>query len=308
MHNNGYIYSDRILKRDEGVPVVAFYSQHYPHSSEDAWRRRIQAGQVFLNGRRPSPEDRLTRGDGLDYHRPPWEEPDVPRDFRTLFEDANVLVLAKPSGLPVLPGGGFLENTLLHLARRFVDPGCSPLHRLGRATSGAILFTRNAGTARFLSLAMAERRIRKVYLALAAGTEIPDTLTIDAPIGPVPYRWLRSVHAYSPGGRPSISQVRVIRRFPLENATLLEVTIPTGRPHQIRIHLSKAGFPLVGDPLYESGGIPRPAGRDDENAPLPGDSGYFLHSWKIRFPPPDGGEDVEVVCPPPLILDPIGHR
>ena len=108
MVNNGYIYSDRVLKPDEGVSVLAFYSHHYPHSSDDAWRRRIQAGQVYLNGRPASPDDHLTSRDGLDYHRPPWEEPDVPRNFRTLFEDANVLVLAKPSGLPVLPGGGFL--------------------------------------------------------------------------------------------------------------------------------------------------------------------------------------------------------
>jgi 23S rRNA pseudouridine1911/1915/1917 synthase len=306
MINNGYIYSDRVPKPDEGVSVAAFYSQHYPHSSEETWRRRIQAGQIFLNGRPPSPDDLLTRGDGLDYHRPPWEEPDVPRNFRTLFEDANILVLSKPSGLPVLPGGGFLENTLLHLARRCLDPGCSPLHRLGRGTSGAILFTRNARTARFLSLAMAERRIRKVYLALTTGTDIPDAFTVDAPIGPVPYRWLTTLQAYSPNGRPSISHVRVIRRLPRENATLLEVTIPTGRPHQIRIHLSYAGHPLVGDSLYRSGGIPRPEGRDDENAALPGDIGYFLHSWKIRFPLPDRGEDVEVVCPPPPLLDPAG--
>jgi len=153
---------------------------------------------------------------------------------------------------------------------------------------------------------MAEHRIRKVYLALVTGTDIPDILTVDAPIGPVPYRPLKTIHAYSPNGRPSISHVRVIRRLPRENATLLEVTIPTGRAHQIRIHLSRAGFPLVGDPLYQSGGIPRPVGRDDENAALPGNTGYFLHSWKIRFPPPDGGEDLEVVCPPPLILDPAG--
>ncbi len=306
MVNNGYIYSDHVLKADEGVSIAAFYSRHFPHSSEKTWRQRIQAGQVLRNGRPPSPDDRLAGGDRLDYHRPPWEEPDVPRNFRTLFEDANVFILAKPSGLPVLPGGGFLENTLLHLARRSLDPGCSPLHRLGRGTSGAILFTRNARTARFLSLAMAERRIRKVYLALAAGTNIPDTLTIDAPIGPVPYQRLTTIHAYSPDGRPSISHVRVIRRLPRENATLLEVTIPTGRPHQIRIHLSKAGFPLVGDPLYQSGGIPRPDGRDDEYAALPGDPGYFLHSWKIRFPLPDGGKETEVVCPPPPILDPAG--
>ena len=309
MKNSGYSYSDRILQPDAGVSVTDFYSRHYPHSTEEIWRLRIQEGQVLLNGRPPSPDDTLTRGDRLIYHRLPWEEPEAPPDFETLFEDGDVLVLAKPPGLPVLPGGLFLENTLLYLARQRYGAGCSPLHRLGRGTSGAILFTRNARAARSLAAAMVERRILKVYLALASGTAMPDTFTVDAPIGPVPYRRPANVHAYRPDGRSSISHVRVIRRLPDENATLLEVTIPTGRPHQIRIHLSYAGCPLVGDPLYQSGGIPRAGSSDEEFAARPGDSGYFLHSWKIRFPHPERGENVEVVCPPPpnfiLILQPL---
>jgi len=301
MKNNGYSYPDRILKSDEGVSVAAFYSLRYTHSTEGTWRQRIQAGQVLLNGRPVSPDDTLTRGDRLIYLRLPWEEPEAPRDFGTLFEDNDVLVLAKPSGLPVLPGGMFLENTLLYLARQRYGAGCSPLHRLGRGTSGAILFTRNPRAARLLTIAMKERRILKVYLALASGTAMPDTFTVDEPIGPVPYRRPATVHAYCPHGRPSISHVRVIRRLPEENATLLEVTISTGRPHQIRIHLSYAGFPLVGDPLYQAGGIPRADAIDDDWAARPGDSGYFLHSWKIRLPHPARDEDVAVVCPPPSI-------
>ena len=301
--NKGYRYPDRILKRDEGISVAAFYSLRYTHSTGETWRRRIQEGQILLNGRPASPDDTLTRGDRLSYHRLPWEEPDAPRSFETLFEDGDVLVLAKPSGLPVLPGGMFLENTLLYLVRQRYGAGCSPLHRLGRGTSGAILFTRNARAARSLAAAMYNRRILKVYLALASGTSMPDTFTIDAPIGPVPYRRPATVHAYRSGGRPSISHVRVVRRLPGENAAVLEVTIPTGRPHQIRIHLSYAGFPLVGDRLYQSGGVPLVGGEDDQRASLPGDTGYFLHSWKIRFPHPARGEDVEVVCPPPPVLD-----
>ena len=304
MKNKGYTYPDLILQKDEGVSVAAFYSLHYTHSTEETWRQRIEAGQVLLNGRSPSPDEPLTRGDRLEYHRPPWEEPEAPREFEALFEDRDVLVLAKPSGLPVLPGGMFLENTLLYLVRERHGAGCSPLHRLGRGTSGAILFTRNARTARSLAAAMYDRRIRKVYLALASGTAMPDTFTVDAPIGPVPYRRPATVHAYHPDGRPSISHVRVVRRLPEENATLLEVTIPTGRPHQIRIHLSFAGFPLVGDPLYRPGGVPRADVDGDESAARPGECGYLLHSWKIRFPHPERGEDVEVVCPPPPVLDP----
>jgi 23S rRNA pseudouridine1911/1915/1917 synthase len=298
MKNRGYSYPDRIAPADEGLTVAAFYSSRYPHSTEAEWRRRIEAGQVLRNGLQASPDETLVRGDALLYHRLPWDEPAAPTDFGTLFEDDDVLVLAKPSGLPVLPGGFFLENTLLHRVRERYGPACSPLHRLGRGTSGAILFTRNRPSARALAKAMFERRILKIYLALASGTSMPDAFTVDAPIGPVPHTLPPTVNAFHPGGRPSTS------RFPDRGASLLEVTIPTGRPHQIRIHLAFAGFPLVGDPLYQVGGRPRTDGVDDEWAATPGATGYLLHSWKIGFPHPTRGEDVEVVCPPPAALDP----
>jgi 23S rRNA pseudouridine1911/1915/1917 synthase len=304
MKNRGYSYPDRVSPADEGLTVAAFYSSRYPHSTEAEWRRRIEAGQVLRNGQQASPDETLTRGDALLYHRLPWDEPAAPTDFGTLFEDDDVLVLAKPSGLPVLPGGFFLENTLLHRVRERYGPPCSPLHRLGRGTSGAILFTRNRLAARSLAAAMFERRILKIYLALVAGTSIPDAFTIDAPIGPVPHTLPATVNAFHPGGRPSTSHIRVIRRFPDRSASLLQVTIPTGRPHQIRIHLAFAGFPLVGDPLYQVGGRPRTDGLDDDWTTTPGATGYLLHSWKIGFPHPARGEDVEVVCPPPAALDP----
>ena len=196
--------------------------------------------------------------------------PAAPREFATLFEDPDVLVLAKPSGLPVLPGGLFLENTLLYLVRERYGSGCSPLHRLGRGTSGAILFTRNARAARSLAAAMYERRIRKVYLALARGTAMPDAFTVDAPIGPVPFRLPATVHAYHPAGRPSISHVRVLRRFPEKNAALLEVTIPTGRPHQIRIHLSYCGVPAGGRSSLRAGrNSPAPKARATSSTRVP---------------------------------------
>jgi 23S rRNA pseudouridine1911/1915/1917 synthase len=304
MKNCGYEYPDRISLADQGSSVLSFYSRRYRHSTEAEWREKIGRSEVALNGRTASPDDRLTAGDLLVYHRPPWDEPDAPTEFGVLFEDDDVLALAKPSGLPVLPGGFFLETTLLHLARRRFGAGCSPLHRLGRGTSGAILLTRNHRAGRLLAKAMFDRRILKIYLALASGTSLPDAFTVEAPIGPVPHRLPATVNAYRPDGRPSISHVRVLRRFPETNASLVEVTIPTGRPHQIRIHLSYAGFPLVGDPLYQPGGLPRADGVDDDWATTPGATGYLLHSWKIRFPHPSRAEDVEVVCPPPASLRP----
>jgi 23S rRNA pseudouridine1911/1915/1917 synthase len=304
MKNDGYDYPDRVARSEAGLSALSFYARRYRHSTEAEWREKIGRGEVTINGRPASVDDLLSAGDLLVYHRPPWDEPDAPTDFGVLLEDKDVLVLAKPSGLPVLPGGFFLETTLLYQVRRRFGQACSPLHRLGRGTSGAILFTRNHDAARSLAKAMFERRILKIYLALASGTSMPDALTIDAPIGPVPHTVPATVNAFRPGGRPSTSRVRVLRRFPHDNASLVEVTIPTGRPHQIRIHLAYAGFPLVGDPLYLPGGLPRSDGLDDEWAKTPGATGYLLHSWKIGFPHPTRGENVEVVCPTPAPLDP----
>jgi len=304
MMNSGYDYPDRIARSDEGLTVLSFYARNYRHSSEAEWRAKIERGEVTLNGRAASPNDALNRGDLLVYHRPPWEEPDAPTGFGTLYEDEDVLALAKPSGLPVLPGGFFLERTLLYQVRRKYGPSASPLHRLGRGTSGAILFARNHRAGRALATAMFERRIVKIYLALASGTSMPDAFTVDAPIGPVPHSLPSTLNAYRLDGHPSISHVRVLRRDHDRDSTLVEVTIPTGRPHQIRIHLAYAGHPLVGDPLYQTGGLPRADGFDDEWTTTPGATGYLLHSWKIRFLHPSRGEEIEVICPPPSPLDP----
>ncbi len=263
----------------------------------------MRAGRISRNGKLSTPDEILIRGDLLVYSRPAWEEPTAPLDFGVLYEDEDVLVLDKPSGLPVLPGGGFLENTLLHLARKRFGPACSPLHRLGRGTSGAILFTLNERAARSLTKAMVERRILKIYLAKASGLVSPDAFTVDTPIGPVPDGKGGTVNAYSPTGRTAISHIHVIHHLSDEKASILEVTIPTGRPHQIRIHLAYAGFPLVGDPLYAAGGLPRPI-PSGERVARPGDCGYLLHSWKIRFPHPDGSGEREVIAPPPATLAP----
>ncbi len=304
MKNRGYDYPDSVDRADAGLTVLAFYARRYRHSSQAEWRDKIVRGEVTLNGRVAVPDGQLSAGDLLIYHRPAWDEPEAPTGFGVLFEDDDLLVLDKPSGLPVLPGGFFLETTLLYQVRRRFGQSCSPLHRLGRGTSGAILFTRNRDAARLLAKAMLERRITKIYLALASGTSMPDAFTIDAPIGPVPHTLPETLNAYRPDGRPSTSHVRVSERFLERNASLVEVTIPTGRPHQIRIHLAYAGFPLVGDPLYLPGGVPRADGLDDEWSTTPGATGYLLHSWKIGFPHPTRGERVEVICPPPAELEP----
>ncbi|MBE0644007.1 MAG: RNA pseudouridine synthase [Bacteroidetes bacterium] len=299
MKNDGYTYHDRITSAEAGETLGGFYSRRYPHSSEEEWRGHVEAGRVRRNGvTETDPDSVLRAGDRLEWRRPAWEEEDVPTDIPALAQTAGWMVLAKPSGIPVLPGGGFLRNTMLWIVRERHGALLAPVHRLGRGTSGAILFSRTTDAARALGRGMREGEIRKTYLALVQGLPAEDRFTIDMPIGPVPYAPLGMLHAASLVGKPSVSHCHVLRRNAERDQALLEVDIPTGRPHQIRIHCAVAGHPLVGDPLYRAGGLPI-----DSNA-VPGDCGYFLHSWQIRFPDPASGETVHVVAPPPEILKP----
>jgi len=123
------------------------------------------------------------------------------------------------------------------------------------------------------------------------GIPTADSFTVDAPIGLVPHPRLGHVHAASPEGRPAISHVRVLARC--DGTALVAVTIPTGRPHQIRIHLAAAGYPLVGDPVYVAGGVPGP------DPGLPGEGGYRLHAHRLALTHPATGERLELECTPP---------
>lgn len=303
--NRGWIYRNQIDGTAQGWTVLEFYTRRYPHSAPEDWQERIASGQILLNGSRTTAETLLQPGQELAYHRPPWLEPSVPLSIAVIYEDADLLVVAKPSGLPVLPGGGFLEHTLLwQLQQRYPQDQPVPLHRLGRGTSGLVLLARSPIARSVLTQQMRERRINKVYRALAIGTSMPDAFTVTQPIGKIPYPGLGYLYAASPKGLPAQSNCRVIRRQ--QQTTLLEVTILTGRPHQIRIHLAAAGFPLVGDPLYGVGGVPllQASEPSEPGAALavPGDCGYHLHAYQLRFTHPTQGHRLELSCPPPPFL------
>jgi 23S rRNA pseudouridine1911/1915/1917 synthase len=295
--NQGWIYRDRVKAADAGKTLLAYYTQQYPHSSEDEWRSRITTAQILLNGTAASPDTLLCPGQSLTYHRPPWHEPDVPLHFEVLHADADLLVIAKPSGLPVLPGGGFLQHTLLEQLK-LQYPDAVPIHRLGRGTSGLMLLARSPLAKSHLSQQMRQRQIRKVYRALV-GKGFPDRLTLTQPIGKIPHPSLGYIYGATPDGASAHSECQVLQRHP--DSTLLEVTILTGRPHQIRIHLAAAGYPLMGDPLYDVGGIPRPIA-PGEKLPVPGDCGYLLHAHQLVFIHPRTHQPLHLTCPPPALL------
>jgi 23S rRNA pseudouridine1911/1915/1917 synthase len=324
--NQGWIYKDRIRPQDAGSTVLDFYAQRYRHSSGTDWQRRIECGQVLLNGQRARPEARLSTGQRLEYHRPAWEEPEVPLHVEEIYSDDDVLVIQKPGGMPVLPGGNFLHHTLLHQMKlQYPDNPPVPVHRLGRGTSGLMVLARSPLARSTLSRQFrastadaadpqAARPMGKIYRALLGPGDLPDQFTVATPIGRLPHPVLGFVYGAAANGLPAYSQGQVLCRT--GEATLVEVTIRTGRPHQIRIHMAAMGYPLLGDPLYGVDGVPLPIdGAVDETVdvtvnaaiPVPGDTGYWLHAYRLHLLHPRTQRSMTWTCPPPTTW-PLGMR
>jgi 23S rRNA pseudouridine1911/1915/1917 synthase len=291
MLNRGYAYTTIISSKYHGQTLLSHLASLYPHSTPQAWQRKLNNGEVTLDGVTATGSESMTVDQVLVWNRPPWIEPESPQHFEVLFEDDHLLAVNKPSGLPTLPGGGFMENTLLRLVQK-QTPHANPVHRLGRATTGIVLFAKTPQAASALSANWNTPAIQKIYRALAQNIAEHDAYEILTPIGLVPHPLIGSVWAANPNGKPSKSLAKVIARnieHTSAGTTTFEVSLKSGRPHQIRIHLASIGHPLVGDPLY---GL---TGRPLENLPgLPGDGGYLLHAQYLKFLHPITGERVDL--------------
>jgi 23S rRNA pseudouridine1911/1915/1917 synthase len=315
--NHGYIYRARVGGGDEGQTVLAFHVARFRHSDETAWREAIDAGRVLVNGRRVAADEALHAGDELEFHRPPWREPEAPASFEVAFEDEHVLVVVKPSGLQVLPAGPFSAQTLLTLVRAsdLSRAAAAPAHRLGRGTSGLIAFGKTALGRASLVRQFREQTLTKTYLAWVEGAQLPSSFAARQPIGRIEHGPL-AIHVAAEHGRTALTRVRVLRRLggatcvgaalaataesrlkPLPQRALVAAQPITGRPDQIRIHLAAAGAPIVGDPLFGPGGTPKSA------AP-PGAGGYLLHAAALSFAHPASGARVKVRSLPVWIASP----
>src|SRR5208282_5694893 len=295
MLNRGHAYTTVIISKYHGRTLLSHLARLYPHSTPQAWQQKLNNCEVTINGVTATGSESLISGQTLVWNRPPWIEPDTPQHFEVLLDDPHLLAVNKPGGLPTLPGGGFMENTLLRLVQKQI-PNANPVHRLGRATTGIVLFAKTAQAASKLGADWNTPRIQKIYWALAQNIAQHDAYEILTPIGLVPHPRIGSVWAANPSGKPSKSLAKVISRAPSSTAsssmpgtTTFEVSLSSGRPHQIRIHLASIGHPLVGDPLYGLSGQPL------ENLPgLPGDGGYFLHARFLKFHHPITGEQINL--------------
>jgi 23S rRNA pseudouridine1911/1915/1917 synthase len=290
--NEGYSYRHVLDRGAAGHSTLSYLVRKFPHSTEADWRSRLEAGEILLDDKPVRGPECLRAGSILIWNRPGWVEGETPQAYGLIYHDAHILVVDKPSGLPTLPGAGFYRNTLWSLVRAdFAE--ARPAHRLGRATSGLVLFALNSQAAATLSQRWP--LVHKQYQALGSGVAPLETYDIRTPIGPQRHPRLGHVHAACAAGKPAHSIARTLQRR--ERTTVFEVDLLTGRPHQIRIHLASIGHPLEGDPLYAAGGLPRV-----DQPGLPGDAGYSLHARRLKFDHPASGEPLDFTAPLPEIL------
>ena len=293
---------------EDGIALADYLSAHFSRFDCAGWITRIRSGSVSVNGNTvTAPEYRLRKHDRIDYALPDLPEPDADLSWRTLYEDAHLLVLEKSGNLCVHPTGPFYRHTLWHLAGS-VYGDIKFVNRLDRETSGLIAAARSRSVAALMDNGKCP--FRKEYLALvsgifdrpvrAEGFLIRDTesavrkkkiFITDHPIGAAYETADTELLPEKPGIRPGQSLVRAI--------------LHTGRQHQVRATLASLGFPLIGDKLY---------GPDEriflkireqritpEDIALLGMERQALHAAVLEFPHPVTGETIRCESPCPFL-------
>lgn len=273
--------------------------------------RLIRRGEVRVNGRRAGPEQRLRAGDDLRlppvHEAPPDAPPVVPQELvariaqSVVCENDRLLVVNKPAGVAVHGGSGVSFGVIEAL--RAARPGeeLELVHRLDRDTSGCLLVARRASVLRALHALLREGTgFEKRYLALLAGRWQLGAKRIDVPLRTdLRVGGERTVRAHA-SGKAAVSRFRPVQFFGRE-ATLVEVTIDTGRTHQIRVHAAYAGHPVAGDAKYGDAAF-------NERMRALGLARMFLHAHSVSFPWPGGGAEFSVNTPLPEDLGAVIDR
>ncbi|MDQ7821791.1 MAG: RluA family pseudouridine synthase [Candidatus Eremiobacteraeota bacterium] len=260
--------------------------------SRNQVQRLIERGGVLLSGDFPEVSDRLKKSDTIVVELLPPERSQVlPENIplAILYEDEWVAVVNKPRGMAAHPGAGRYSGTLVNALLYAIKdlsgiggverPGI--VHRLDRDTSGVMVIAKNDGAHAHLSLQFAERQVKKEYLALVHGEVREAERDIVAPIGRHPVK--RKKMAVSREGRFAHTRWEVVERF--RGYSLLKVRTLTGRTHQIRVHLTSTGFPLVGDEIYGVRENPWHF------------RGHALHAARLEFMHPRSGQAMEFEAP-----------
>jgi len=278
----------RFVVDEQGARLDKYVVEKCPQLSRTQVQKLIGDGHIMVNDCAAKAGLKVNTGDRVTVSIPPAApNPLLPEaiPFDIIYEDDDLLVIDKPAGLVVHPAPGHSNHTLVNAILSHLSglPGTGdPLrpgivHRLDKDTSGLMLVARNSAAQTNLSDQFKARSVVKAYLVLVKGHLAPEHGIIEAPVGRDSRNWKRMAVVTEGRGREARTQYHVVKY--MDSYTLLEVMPETGRTHQIRVHLSAIGYPVVGDATY---GV--------KSAHL---SRQFLHASRLGFHLPSSGEYVE---------------
>lgn len=269
--------------------------------SRTSAQRLIEENHILVNGKTQKVSYKVQEGDKININKPEPREIELKAQeipIEIIYEDKDIIVVNKPKGLVVHPANGNPDGTLVNAIMAICKESLSGIggeirpgivHRLDKDTSGLLIVAKNDTAHINLSEQIKNHQVEKTYIALCRGIIKENEATIDMPIGRS--QTDRKKMAVTKTGKNAITHIKVLKRY--DKYTLLEVKIETGRTHQIRVHLSQIGYPIVGDYTYSNG--------KNEFQVV----GQCLHAKKLKFKHPITGKEMELEAPLPKYFSDI---
>ena len=289
-----------IKEQDIGKRIDSYLAENTEFSRAHI-QKMIENEKVLVNGKKTKVSYKIQKDDDISVKNEipkevSLEAQDIP--IEVLYEDNDIIVVNKPKGMVVHPANGNPDGTLVNAVMAICKDSLSGIggeirpgivHRLDKDTSGLLIVAKNDEAHMNMSKQIQERKVTKKYIALVRGVVAEDEATIDLPIARSTKD--RKKMAVDPKGRNAVTHFKVLKRY--DNYTLLELKIDTGRTHQIRVHMSYIGHPVVGDEVYSNG--------KNEF----GVQGQMLHARYLQFKHPITGKELSLEAPIPEYFEDV---
>ncbi len=283
------------VTENENKRLDIYISEAYKMLSRTAIKRLLEEEKIHVNGKVEKSSYKVKNGDNIEIEIPDAKETKLEAQnipVPVIYEDKDIIVVNKPKGMVVHPANGNPDGTLVNAILAMCKGSLSGIggeirpgivHRLDKDTSGLLIVAKNDEAHIKMSKQIQDRKVEKRYIALVRGNVPDDEATIDMPIARSKID--RKKMAVDKNGKEAITHFKVLKRY--GNYTLLEIKIDTGRTHQIRVHMSYIGYPVVGDSVYSSG--------KNEF----GVEGQMLHARYLKFKHPITGKELNLEAPLP---------